>query len=385
VEVTVKIAVPKETWEGERRVGLVPESVSPLLKIGLSVTVETGAGASAGFSDDDYAQAGAEITSGDVLAAGDVVLKVRAPSTAEVERLRPGTVLLALMDPAVNESLIAGLAGRKVSVLSLERIPRITRAQSMDVLSSQATVAGYMAVLMAAQRLPRFFPMLMTAAGTIKAAQVLIIGAGVAGLQAIGTAKRLGARVKASDVRPAAREEVESLGARFVGAELLDEAAKAEGGYAKEQTEEQKARQKEVLRDSISKTDVIICSALVAGGRAPVVLDAPSVEVMKQGSVIIDLAAEQGGNCALTQPGQEVIHQGVTICGLLNVTSMKAADASRMFSRNLTNLMKHLAPKGEMATLAEDEIARACLVAHDGQVWSGGSPATEAGAAGGKS
>lgn len=381
----MKIAVPKETWEGERRVGLVPESVSPLLKIGLSVTVEAGAGASAGFSDDDFAQAGAEITSGDVLAAGDVVLKVRAPSPAEVERLRPGTVLLALMDPAVNESLIAGLAGRKVSVLSLERIPRISRAQSMDVLSSQATVAGYMAVLMAAQRLPRFFPMLMTAAGTIKAAQVLIIGAGVAGLQAIGTAKRLGARVKASDVRPAAREEVESLGARFVGAELLDEAAKAEGGYAKEQTEEQKARQKEVLRDSISKTDVIICSALVAGGRAPVVLDAPSVEVMKQGSVIIDLAAEQGGNCALTQPGQEVIHQGVTICGLLNVTSMKAADASRMFSRNLTNLMKHLAPKGEMATLAEDEIARACLVAHDGQVWSGGSPATEAGAAGGKS
>ncbi|TDI33009.1 MAG: Re/Si-specific NAD(P)(+) transhydrogenase subunit alpha [Acidobacteria bacterium] len=381
----MKIAVPKETWEGERRVGLVPESVSPLLKIGLSVTVETGAGASAGFSDDDFAQAGAEITSGDVLAAGDVVFKVRAPSPAEVERLRPGTVLLALMDPAVNESLIAGLAGRKVSVLSLERIPRITRAQSMDVLSSQATVAGYMAVLMAAQRLPRFFPMLMTAAGTIKAAQVLIIGAGVAGLQAIGTAKRLGARVKASDVRPAAREEVESLGARFVGAELLDEAAKAEGGYAKEQTEEQKARQKEVLRDSISKTDVIICSALVAGGRAPVVLDAPSVEVMKQGSVIIDLAAEQGGNCALTQPGQEVIHQGVTICGLLNVTSMKAADASRMFSRNLTNLMKHLAPKGEMANLAEDEIARACLVAHDGQVWSGGSPATEAGAAGGKS
>lgn len=381
----MKIAVPKETWEGERRVGLVPESVSPLLKIGLSVTVEAGAGASAGFSDDDFAQAGAEITSGDVLAAGDVVFKVRAPSPAEVERLRPGTVLLALMDPAVNESLIAGLAGRKVSVLSLERIPRISRAQSMDVLSSQATVAGYMAVLMAAQRLPRFFPMLMTAAGTIKAAQVLIIGAGVAGLQAIGTAKRLGARVKASDVRPAAREEVESLGARFVGAELLDEAAKAEGGYAKEQTEEQKARQKEVLRDSISKTDVIICSALVAGGRAPVVLDAPSVEVMKQGSVIIDLAAEQGGNCALTQPGQEVIHQGVTICGLLNVTSMKAADASRMFSRNLTNLMKHLAPKGEMATLAEDEIARACLVAHDGQVWSGGSPATEAGAAGGKS
>lgn len=381
----MKIAVPKETWEGERRVGLVPESVSPLLKIGLSVTVEAGAGASAGFSDDDFAQAGAEITSGDVLAAGDVVFKVRAPSPAEVERLRPGTVLLALMDPAVNESLIAGLAGRKVSVLSLERIPRISRAQSMDVLSSQATVAGYMAVLMAAQRLPRFFPMMMTAAGTIKAAQVLIIGAGVAGLQAIGTAKRLGARVKASDVRPAAREEVESLGARFVGAELLDEAAKAEGGYAKEQTEEQKARQKEVLRDSISKTDVIICSALVAGGRAPVVLDAPSVEVMKQGSVIIDLAAEQGGNCALTQPGQEVIHQGVTICGLLNVTSMKAADASRMFSRNLTNLMKHLAPKGEMATLAEDEIARACLVAHDGQVWSGGSPATEAGAAGGKS
>ncbi|MCZ6600484.1 MAG: NAD(P)(+) transhydrogenase (Re/Si-specific) subunit alpha, partial [Acidobacteria bacterium] len=218
----MKIAVPRETWEGERRVGLVPESVPPLLKAGLIITVEAGAGASAGFSDDDYAKVGVEIAAGDVMGAGDVVLKVRAPSSAEVERLRPGAVLLALMDPAVNESLIASLAERKVSVMSLERIPRITRAQSMDVLSSQATVAGYMAVLLAAQRLPRFFPMMMTAAGTIKAAHVLVIGAGVAGLQAIGTAKRLGARVKASDVRPAAREEVESVGARFVGAELLD-------------------------------------------------------------------------------------------------------------------------------------------------------------------
>jgi len=380
----VKIAVPKETWVGERRVGLVPESVPPLLKTGARIIMEAGAGAFAGFSDDDYAKVGAEIVASDVLGSGDVVLKVRAPSPAEVERLRPGAVLLALMDPAVNESLIAGLAEGKVSVMSLERIPRITRAQSMDVLSSQASVAGYMAVLLAAQRLPRFFPMMMTAAGTIKAAHVLVIGAGVAGLQAIGTAKRLGARVKASDVRPAAREEVESLGARFVGAELLDEAAKAEGGYAKEQTEEQKARQKKVLRDSISTSDVIICSALVAGGRAPVVLDAPSVEVMSPGSVIIDLAAEQGGNCALTQPGQEVVHHGVTIAGPLNVTSMKAADASRMFSRNLTNLMKHLSPKGEMANLAEDEIAKACLVAHDGQVWSGGSPATQAGTTGGK-
>jgi len=379
----VKIAVPRETWEGECRVGLVPESVPPLLKTGSSVIVEAGAGASAGFSDDDYAKAGAEIVSGDVLSSGDVVLKVRAPSSAEVERLRPGAVLLALMDPAVNEALIADMAGRKVTVMSLERIPRITRAQSMDVLSSQASVAGYMAVLLAAQKLPSFFPMMMTAAGTIKAAHVLVIGAGVAGLQAIGTAKRLGARVKASDVRPAAREEVESLGARFVGAELLDEAAKAEGGYAKEQTPEQKARQKEVLRDSISKSDVIICSALVAGGRAPVVLDAASVEVMKPGSVIIDLAAEQGGNCALTQPGQDVVHQGVTVSGPLNVTSMKAADASRMFSRNLTNLMKHLSPKGEMANLAEDEIGKSCLVAHEGQVWSGGSPAAGADTAGG--
>jgi len=381
----VKIVVPRETWEGERRVGLAPESVPLLMKTGSSITLEAGAGSAAGFPDDDYAKAGAEIAAGDVMGTGDVVLKVRAPSPAQAERLRPGTVLLALMDPAVNEPLIAGLGAHNVTALSLERIPRITRAQSMDVLSSMASVSGYLAVLLAAQRLPRFFPMMMTAAGTIKAAHVLIIGAGVAGLQAIGTARRLGARVQASDVRPAAREEVESLGARFVGAELLDEAAEAAGGYAKEQTEEQKARQKEVLRESISKTDAIICSALVAGGRAPVVLDAPSVEAMKPGSVIIDLAAEQGGNCALTRPGQEVVHHGVTICGPVNVASMMATDASRMFSRNLTNLMKHLSPEGSMINLAEDEIAKACLVAHEGRVWSGGSPAAGAPAAGGQS
>jgi NAD(P) transhydrogenase subunit alpha len=259
--------------------------------------------------------------------------------------------------------------------MSLERIPRITRAQSMDVLSSMASVAGYKAVLMAASRLPRFFPMMMTAAGTIKAAHVLIIGAGVAGLQAIGTAKRLGARVHASDVRPAAREEVESLGAKFVGAELLDEAAQTEGGYAKEQTDEQKARQREVLKDAVAGSDAIICSALVAGGRAPVVLDQALVEAMKPGSVVIDLAAEQGGNCALTRKGEEIVHNGVAIYGPVNIPSMLADDSSRMFSRNLTNLMKHLAPKGEMVDLGEDEIAKACLVSHKGQVWSGGQPA----------
>jgi len=377
----VKIVVPRETWEGERRVGLVPESVKKLVKAGLSITIEAGAGAAASCADKEYVEAGAEIAAGDVLSSGDVVLKVRAPSDDEVQRLREGSVLLAMMDPASNEELISRLAGRKVSTLSLERIPRITRAQSMDVLSSMASVAGYEAVLMAAQRLPKFFPMMMTAAGTIKAAHVLVIGAGVAGLQAIGTAKRLGARVQASDVRPAAREEVESLGARFVGAELLDEAAQTEGGYAKEQTEEQKAKQRQVLRAAIAETDIIICSALVAGGKAPVVLDAASVEAMKPGSVVIDLAAEQGGNCALTQVGKEVVHNGVTICGPLNVPSMMPMDASRMFSRNLTNLMLHLAPKGEMADLATDEIASACLVSHGGQVWSGGKPAgtTDAG------
>jgi len=378
----VKIVVPKETWEGERRVGLVPESVKKLVKIGLSITIESGAGAAAGCADEDYVAAGAEIATGDVLAAGDVVLKVRAPSADEVQRLGEGSVLLALLDPAVNEALITSLAGRNISALALERIPRITRAQSMDVLSSMASVAGYKAVLMGAQMLPKFFPMMMTAAGTIKAAHVLVIGAGVAGLQAIGTAKRLGARVQASDVRPAAREEVESLGARFVGAELLDEAAQTEGGYAKEQTEEQKAKQREVLRSVIEGTDVIICSALVAGGRAPVVLDAAAVEAMKPGSVVIDLAAEQGGNCALTQAGQEVVHKGVIVYGPLNVPSMMPMDSSRMFSRNLTNLMQYLAPEGALPDLAGDEIASASLVAHGGQVWSGGKPAGASGTGG---
>jgi NAD(P) transhydrogenase subunit alpha len=377
----VKIVVPRETWEGERRVGLVPESVKKLVKIGLSITIEAGAGAAAGCADEDYVEAGAEIAAGDVLASGDVVMKVRAPSADEVQLLKEGSVLLALLDPAVNGDLIAQLAARRVSSLALERIPRISRAQSMDVLSSMASVAGYEAVLMAAARLPKFFPMMMTAAGTIKAAHVLVIGAGVAGLQAIGTAKRLGARVYASDVRPAAREEVESLGARFVGAELLDEAAQTEGGYAKEQTDEQKAKQREVLREAIAGTDIIICSALVAGGRAPVVLDAASVEAMKPGSVVIDLAAEQGGNCALTQVGQEVVHNGVTICGPLNVPSLMPMDASRMFSRNLTNLMQHLVTEGQMADLGEDEIASVCLVSHGGQVWSGGKPAGAGGEA----
>jgi len=294
------------------------------------------------------------------------VLKVRAPSSEEVQRLKEGSVLLALLDPASNGDLIDQLAARRVSSLALERIPRISRAQSMDVLSSMASVAGYEAVLMAATRMPKFFPMMMTAAGTIKAAHVLVIGAGVAGLQAIGTAKRLGARVFASDVRPAAREEVESLGARFVGAELLDEAAKAEGGYAKEQTEEQKARQKDVLRDSIRQTDIIICSALVAGGRASVVLDAPSVEVMKSGSVIIGLAAEQGGNCELTEPGKSVDRGGVKIVGYTDLTSRMPRHASQMFSANVAHLLKEMGGGDNFSIDEENDAIRGALVLRDG-------------------
>ena len=333
------IGVPRETVEGESRVALVAESARQLIKAGLTVRLETGAGEESGWEDDDYAAAGVEVVTepGAVYADSDLVLKVRAPSPEEAGRLTEKNKLIALLDPAANDDLLRDLAARKVTALALERLPRIARAQSMDVLSSMSTIAGYKAVLMAAERLPRFLPLLMTAAGTISPARVLIIGAGVAGLQATGTARRLGARVEAFDPRPAAREQVESLGARFVGAELLDAAVETAGGYAREQTEEEREKQREALKSTVARADIIICSALVAGRKAPVVLDEENVRSMKSGSVVIDLAAEQGGNCALTQPGREIVTHGVLIYGPVNVPSTLPMDASRMFSRNVTN------------------------------------------------
>ena len=370
------IGVPRETVEGESRVALVAESARQLIKAGLTVRLETGAGEESGWEDDDYAAAGVEVVTepGAVYADSDLVLKVRAPSPEEAGRLTEKNKLIALLDPAANDDLLRDLAARKVTALALERLPRIARAQSMDVLSSMSTIAGYKAVLMAAERLPRFLPLLMTAAGTISPARVLIIGAGVAGLQATGTARRLGARVEAFDPRPAAREQVESLGARFVGAELLDAAVETAGGYAREQTEEEREKQREALKSTVARADIIICSALVAGRKAPVVLDEENVRSMKSGSVVIDLAAEQGGNCALTQPGREIVTHGVLIYGPVNVPSTLPMDASRMFSRNVTNLLKHLIQDGALIDLPEDEIAKACLATHGGRIWADGQP-----------
>ncbi|MFQ5719684.1 MAG: NAD(P) transhydrogenase subunit alpha [Acidobacteriota bacterium] len=370
----MNIGVVKESIAGERRVALVDESVRKLVKAGHRVLVESGAGDSAGVADEAYRTAGAEIatSAGEVIAGSEVVTVVRPLAAEDAQRLAENALLIGLLEPETHAADLDRLARRGISAMTLERVPRIARAQSMDVLSSMSTVAGYRACLMAAERLPRFFPLLMTAAGTISPARVLIIGAGVAGLQAVGTARRLGAAVEAFDPRPAACEQVESLGARFVGAELIDASMETAGGYAREQTDDEKARQREFLRKAIAAADVIICSALVAGRKAPVVLDHEAVESMRPGSVVIDLAAEQGGNCALTEPAADVVHQGVTICGPVNVASQLPVDASRMFSRNVTTLLTHLIQDGQIIDLAGDEIARPCLVAHAGGRWSGG-------------
>ncbi|MFQ5768109.1 MAG: Re/Si-specific NAD(P)(+) transhydrogenase subunit alpha [Acidobacteriota bacterium] len=377
----MQIGVLKETVEGERRVALVPESVQRLVKAGHSILVQAGAGEASGNLNAEYEKAGGALAAeaDEIVPRCDILVKVRAPDREGARRLKEGALLIALMEAARNEALLQELASAGVTVLALEQVPRIARAQNMDVLSSMSTVSGYKAVLLAAVRLPRFFPLLMTAAGTIPPARVLIIGAGVAGLQAIATARRLGARVEAFDPRPAAREQVESLGGRFVGAELLDAAVETAGGYAREQTGEEQARQREALKGAVAGANVVICSALVAGRKAPVVLDEAMVRSMKAGSVIIDLAAEQGGNCELTQAGQEVVCHGVMIHGPENVPSLLPRDASRMFSRNVANLLRLLIKDGSFIDFQADEVARACLAVHQGKVWSGGQPAMATG------
>ena len=373
------IGVVKESVAGERRVALVDESVRRLVKGGHRLLVETGAGNEAGVDDETYRRAGAEIVAaaGEVLAGAQVVVKVRVPSALEAEALGEGCLVIGLLEAEAHPDRLRQMAARGTTAMALEKVPRIARAQSMDVLSSMSTVAGYRACLLAAEALPRFFPLLMTAAGTITPANVLIIGAGVAGLQAIGTARRLGARVEAFDPRPAAREQVESLGARFVGAQLLDASVETAGGYAREQTDDERARQREFLQKAIAAADVIICSALVAGRKAPVVLDEEMVKLMRPGAVVIDLAAEQGGNCALTEAGADVVRHGVTIRGPLNVPSSLPQDASRMFSRNVTTLLNHLIKDDQLIALDEDEIARPCLVVHGGRLWAAGEPSSD--------
>jgi NAD(P) transhydrogenase subunit alpha len=352
----VKVGVPKETTAGERRVALVPESVRRLPD-GVEVVVEAGAGEAASFPDEAYREAGAAV--GDPWEA-DVVAKVQKPSEPELARLRDGQALVAFLQPLTDRDGVDRLAARGVTGFALEAVPRITRAQPMDALSSQATVAGYKAVLIAAERLPKFFPMLMTAAGTVAPAKVLVLGAGVAGLQAIATARRLGAVVSGFDVRPVVREQVESLGATFLDLGVTGE--QTEGGYAKELTPEQQAAQQEALQRAIADMDVVVTTALVPGRDAPKLITAGAVEAMRPGSVILDLAAEAGGNCELTEPGEIVEREGVTIVGLTNLPSTMPFHASQLLSRNITSLLGLLAPEGELRLDWEDEVvAGACV------------------------
>ena len=351
----MKVGVPKETAEGERRVALVPDLVSKL--DGIEVVVEQGAGAAASFTDDAFTEAGAAI--GDPWAA-DLVAKVRKPSDDEVNRLRDGQVLIGFLQPLTDQAGVERLATRGVTAFAMESIPRITRAQSMDALSSQATVSGYKAVILAADRLPKFLPMLVTAAGTVVPAKVLVIGAGVAGLQAIATARRLGAVVSGFDVRPVVKEQVESLGAKFLDLSVVGE--ETEGGYARELSEDEQRRQQEELEARIGDFDVVVTTALIPGRPAPKLIPQSAIESMRPGSVIIDLAAEAGGNADLTRPEEEVTHNGVTIIGPTNLPSSMPYHASQLYARNVTALVNHLAPEGELALDFEDEItAGACV------------------------
>ncbi len=357
----MRVAVPRETAPGERRVALVPESVQRLAADGFEVVVERGAGEAASFADASYEEAGARVADGAALLDGaGCVVRVAPPSPEEAERLSAGTVLVGFLAPLTDPAGVERLRARGVVAFAMEAIPRITRAQSMDALSSQATVAGYKAALLAADRSPKMFPLLMTAAGTVAPARVLVLGAGVAGLQAIATARRLGAVVSAFDVRPAVKEQVESLGATFLDLGVRGE--ETEGGYAKELTPEQQAAQQRALEERIPDFDVVVTTALVPGRPAPRLIPAAAVRAMRPGSVIVDLAAEAGGNCELTRPGEETAESGVTVVGLTNLPSLLASDASRLYSRNVTTLLQHLAPKGELALDFSDEItAGACV------------------------
>ncbi|MBI4541812.1 MAG: Re/Si-specific NAD(P)(+) transhydrogenase subunit alpha [Gemmatimonadetes bacterium] len=360
----MRIAVPRETAPGERRVALVPDAAGRLVKAGLAVAVEAGAGLGAHFEDNEYAAAGAAVapTAAALYESADLVLKVRCPSAEEATGLRAGSLLIAFLQPGRDAAALEVLAGRRVTALSMDLVPRITRAQAMDALSSQSTVAGYKAVLVGAAALAKLMPMLVTAAGTLAPSTAFVLGAGVAGLQAIATARRLGASVRAFDVRPAVKEQVESLGATFVAAEALAADAEAKGGYAREATEEERARQAAAIAKHVAEADLVIATAQVPGKRAPVLITEEMVRVMRPGSVIVDLAAETGGNCALTEADREVICDGTTIIGPTNLAASLPTHASQMYSRNLVSLVQHLVKDGRLVVDPADEITGAMLV-----------------------
>ena len=360
----MRIGVPRETAPGERRVALVPEVVGKLVPAGFEVLVQRGAGAAASFPDTAYEEAGARLV--DDWAEAEAVVKVQKPDEDEAGRLREGQVLIGFLQPLTDPEGIERLSQRGVLAFAMESIPRITRAQSMDALSSQATVSGYKATLLAADRLPKFFPMLMTAAGTVAPAKVLVLGGGVAGLQALATARRLGAVVTGFDVRPVVREQIESLGANWLDLGVVGE--ETAGGYATELTEEQQRRQQEELEVRLPAFDVVITTALIPGRPAPTLIPASAVAAMRPGSVIVDLAADAGGNCELTEPGEEVVREGITLVGLTNLPSTMPFHASQLYARNVFALLQHLAPEGTLALDWEDEITAGTCVTRKQEV-----------------
>ena len=367
----MKIGIPKETRDGETRVAATPESVKKMIAAKHEVMVESGAGISSSVIDEAYAAAGARIASAAETFGAAVVLKVRAPLAGELAQMKPGTALIGMLDRFDTDN-ISRMAEAKLIAFALEAAPRTTRAQSMDVLSSQANIAGYKAVMVAANVYQRFMPMLMTAAGTVKAARIVVIGAGVAGLQAIATAKRLGAVIEASDVRPAVKEQIESLGAKFIDVPFETdeerEAAAGVGGYAKPMPPSWLARQAVAVAEKVRQADIVITTALIPGRKAPVLVTEEMVKSMKPGSVIVDLAVEQGGNCPLSELGKTVTKHGVHIVGEANLAAAVAADASALYSRNVLDFVKLVSDKdGNFVVNMEDDIVAACLLCKDGQ------------------
>ena len=364
----VHISVPREVMPGERRVALIPEVVKALTKSGAQVTSETSAGLSAGYPDDGYTASGATVT-GDrsqLFGGAEIVLKIQPPTMEEIAAMKAGTVVVALMNASRNLDLVARMRDTKLTAFALELLPRITRAQSMDVLSSQATVAGYRATLIGAELSPKFLPMLTTAAGTIRPAKVLILGAGVAGLMAIATAKRLGAVVEGYDVRRAAGEQVRSLGARFLELQINAEAA---GGYARELTDEEKKQEAAMVAKAVADADIVVSTAAIPGRKAPILIRDDMVSKMRPGSVVVDLAAETGGNCELTKPGETIVVHGVSIAGPLNLPSQLAYNASQMFAKNLQSFLTLLITKeGTLVTDYSDEILAGSLLLSGGTV-----------------
>jgi NAD(P) transhydrogenase subunit alpha len=373
--VPVTIGVPRETFPGERRVALTPRACDAIAKLGAAVIVEQSAGADAGYSDDQYVARGARIASRtEVFAQSDIIVQVRTlganpeAGRGDLSLLRSGQTLIGFGEPLTAVQEVSDLARTGVSFFAMELVPRITRAQSMDALSSMATISGYRAVLLAATVLPKMFPMLMTAAGTVTAARVFILGAGVAGLQAIATARRLGAVVSAYDVRTAVKEQIESLGGKFVVLNIETGASEDKGGYAKAMGEEFYRRQRELLTEVIREQDVVITTAAVPGQKAPILVTAEMASALQPGSVIVDIAAERGGNCELTHPGQTVVHQGISILGPVNIPSSIPYHASQMYGSNVTAFLKIMVKKGELAVDRNDEIIRETLVTHGNEI-----------------